>query len=175
MATAEEHGLTQRLEHPAGDLARILRRAEALEDDHELVTPEPRQRVTRPDSTPEALCDDAQQLVTHLVAQVVVDDLEPIDVAEEHRHPVPRAFGLQQRVVEVVEEEAPVGQPGQRILKRVPGQLLLEGLAFRRVTEHEDRGGRLGVTRDRRGGHRDREVRPVATLEAGVVGGHVPP
>ena len=45
----------------------------ALQDDHELVTAEARQRVAGPDGTAEALGDDAQQLVPHLVAEVVVD------------------------------------------------------------------------------------------------------
>ena len=150
--------LTQRLEHPVGHLAGILGRAHALEDDHELVAAETRQGVTRPDGTPEALGDDAEQLVADLVTEVVVDDLEPIDVAEEHGHPAAGAVGLEQRVVEVVEEQAAVGQAGQGILERMPGQLLLEGLALRGVPEHDDRGRGLCVADHRRRGHGHREI-----------------
>ena len=72
------------------------------------------------------------------MAQVVVDHLEAVDVAEEHRHLAAGPVRLQQRVVEVVEEEAAVGQAGQRVLEGVAGQLLLEGLALRGVAEHDD-------------------------------------
>ena len=60
-----------------------------------------------------------KQLVADLVTQVVVDDLEAIDVAEQDRHALARALGLQQRVVEVVEQEPPVGQAGEGVLERV--------------------------------------------------------
>ena len=119
--------------------------------------------------------DDTEQLVAHLVTEVVVDDLEAIDVTEEHGHPTAGAVGLQQRVVEVVEEEAPVGQAGQGVLERVAGQLLLEGLALRGVAEDDDRSRRLRVAHHGGRGHGHREVRTVAALEPGVVGGDVLP
>ena len=129
-----------------GDLAGVIGRGHALEEDHELVAAEARQRVAGPDRTAQAVPDDPQQLVADLVAQVVVDDLEAVDVAEQDRHLAARPVRLQQRVVEVVEEEPPVGQAGQGVLERVAGQLLLERLALGRVAEDDD-GSRRATSR----------------------------
>ena len=121
-----------------GHLGGLVGRGDALEEDHELVATEARERVARPHGAAQAVPDDAQQLVAHLVAQVVVDHLEAVDVAEEHRDLAAGPVRLEQRVVEMVEEEPAVGQTGQRVLERVPGQLLLERLALRGVAEDDD-------------------------------------
>ncbi len=78
-----------------------------------------------------------EQLVPDLVAQLVVDRLEAVDVAEEHSDMTSGALGLQQGVLEVVEQEPPVGQAREGILEGMPCQLFLEGLALRDVTEHD--------------------------------------
>ncbi len=83
-------------------------------------------------SAAEAVADGAQQLVAHLVTKVVVDHLEAVDVAEEDGDVALGALGLQQGVVEVVEQQPPVRQARERVLERVTGQLLLEGLALGR-------------------------------------------
>ena len=45
------------------------------------------------------------------MTELVVDRLEAVDVTEEDGDVVPGALGLQQGVVEVVEQQPPVGQP----------------------------------------------------------------
>ncbi len=75
------------------------------------------------------------------MAEVVIDHFEAVDVTEEHGHPAAGASRLEQRMVQVIEEETAIGQAGQRVLEGVAGQLLLERLALRGVTEH-DHGGR---------------------------------
>ena len=95
MAAAEQERLPQRLAHPIGHLAGVLGRRHPLQDDHEFVPAETRQGVTRSDDTPEAFGHDAEHLVAHLVTEVVVDDLETIDVTEEHRDPSSGAGGLE--------------------------------------------------------------------------------
>ena len=132
-----------------GDLAGVVGRRDALEQDDELVAAEARQRVTGPDGTAQPVPDDPQQLVAHLVAQVVVDHLEAVDVTEEHGDLAARPVRLEQCVVQVVEQEPPVRQAGQRVLERVPGQLLLEGLALGRVAEDDRRPRRATSPRRR--------------------------
>ena len=107
------------------------------------------------------------------MTEVVVDDLEVIDVPEEHGDPTFGAVGLEQCVVEVIEQKAAVGQARQGILEGVQGQLLLERLALRGVAEDKDRGRWLGVADHRRRRHGHREVRTVRPLEPGVVGDDV--
>ncbi len=75
------------------------------------------------------------------MAEVVVDHLETVDVAEKDRDLVAGALGLQECVVEMVEQQPAVGQARQRVLERVARQLLLERLALGGVTEHDDRTG----------------------------------
>jgi hypothetical protein len=83
------------------------------------------------------------------VTEVIVDHLEAVDVAEEHRHPAPGPVRLQQGVIEMVEQEPAVGQPGQRVLERVARQLLFEGLALGGVAEHDDGTRRPRATHNR--------------------------
>ncbi len=161
--------VAQRPEDGRRHLAGLVGRRDALQQDDELVTSVARERVAGPHRPAQALGDDAQELVTQLMPEVVVDHLEAVDVAEEHGHRAAGPVGLQQRVVEMVEEEAAVGQAGQRVLERVASQLLLEGLAFGGVAEHYDRSRRGRAPHDGRGGHGDREVRPVQALEERVV------
>ena len=113
-----------------GHIGGLAGRGDAFEQDNELVTTETGERVARPHGTAQAVPNDAQQLVAHLVAQVVVDQLEAVDVAEEHCDLAAGPIRLEQRVVEMVEKEPAVGQTGQRVLEGVPGQLFLERLAL---------------------------------------------
>ena len=143
----ERDGVAQRLQDRVGHPGRLIGRGDAFEQDDELVTAETGERVARPHGAAQAIPDDAEQLVAHLVAQVVVDQLEAVDVAEEHRDLAAGPIRLEQGVVEMVEEEPAVGQTGQRVLEGVPGQLLLERLALRGVAEDDD------GTRRRRASH----------------------
>ena len=170
---AQRDRVVQRLEDGGGDLAGVVGRGDALEQDDELVAAEARQGVTGPDGTSQPVRDDPQQLVAHLVAQVVVDDLEAVDVTEEHGDPAAGPVRLEQCVVQMVEEEPPVRQAGQRVLERVPGQLLLEGLALGRVAEDDDGPrGRRGPDEGRRR-HGDGEIRSVEPPKARVRAGDV--
>ena len=57
---------------------------DTLQQDGELVAAEPGQRVAGPESGADALGDRHQELVAGVVAEAVVDDLEPVDVGEQH-------------------------------------------------------------------------------------------
>ena len=168
-------GIAQRVEHALTTSIGVVRRVHALEQDDELVAAEPRQRVAGAHGPTQPFADDPEQLVADLVAEVVVDELEAVDVAEEHGHLAAGPVRLEQRVVEVVEQQPPVGQAGQRVLEGVTGQLLLERLALRCVAEDDHRARRRRATDDGRGGDVDREVRAVGPLEPGVVDGDVAP
>jgi hypothetical protein len=60
----------------------------------------------------------------------VVDVFEPVQVAEEHSYRATRAPGAGQRQPDVVVEQPPIGQPGQRVVQRPKRQLLLRMAAF---------------------------------------------
>ena len=60
--------------------------------------------------------------------EAVVDELEVVQVDIQHSHPGAGALGAGQRQLQVLLEQDAVGQPGQRVVVRQAGQLLL-GLA----------------------------------------------
>ena len=81
---------------------------------------------------------DAQQLVAGRVAERVVDLLEVVEVDEQHREPLVLRVARVQRVLEPVDEQRAVRQPGQRVVERAVRQLLLERDAVGHVARVED-------------------------------------
>ena len=61
---------------------------------------------------------DVQQPVADLVTEVVVHGLEPVEVEVEHREVRLVPADARQRGLEAVEQQHPVGQPGERIVQR---------------------------------------------------------
>jgi len=64
------------------------------------------------------------------VPEAVVDDLEVVDVGEEHRDGSVGAAGARQRELEPVEEDHAVRQPGEGVVRRLVLEALLERLAL---------------------------------------------
>ena len=85
----------------------------------------------------------------------VVDRLEVVEVEEEHRDARPAPAPAGERPLDVVAEEDPVREPGQRVVEGVVEELRLEPLAVRRVDEEALRDG---PARERLLGHRERLV-----------------
>jgi hypothetical protein len=96
-----------------------------LEQHGELVAAEAGHRVARAGDQLEALRDLDEQLVTGRVAERVVDGLEVVEVAEQHRQRtrVPTVQG--QRVLEPLTEQRPVRQPGELVVEGPSAQVLL--------------------------------------------------
>ena len=84
---------------------------------------------------PQAAGDLDQEPVAGPVTERIVDDLEVVEVEEQHRDLGPAPAAACQRPLDVVAEEDPVGQPGQRVVQRVVEELLLEALLVGRVDE----------------------------------------
>ena len=66
-----------------------------------------------------------QHLVACGVANRVVDQLEPVQVEEQHRERATTLAHAGDRGVEPFQQLRPVGQPGQRIVPRLVGEPLL--------------------------------------------------
>jgi hypothetical protein len=97
---------------------------EVLGHDDELVAAEAGDRVAGPDGAGDALGDVAQHLVADVVPERVVDKLQPVQVDEEHRQRRPGPPRPRERVRQPVEQQRPVRQPGQRVVRRPVDQLL---------------------------------------------------
>ena len=105
-----------------------------LDQDRELVPTEAGDRVARRARVPEALPDGPQQRVAGQVTQRVVDRLEVVQVEEEHGRLAARA-PADERVLDAIGEQRPVGEPGERIVKRLMPQELLRLAACRDVEQ----------------------------------------
>jgi len=132
-----------------GDVRRVT------DDDGELVTAEPTNEILRPNRLEEPRRDPCQDLIACRVAEGVVDRLEAIDVAEQHRGPSARCA---EDRVELLQDPPPVGQARQRVAHRRLGQLIERRLLLadvddlpehhRRAAHHDRRQAQLPV-RDR--------------------------
>ena len=79
----------------------------------------------------------SRSATARIVAERVVDVLEVVEVEEHDSHVAPGAAGQRERVLDAIAEEVPVGEPGQRIVKRQLAQLLFEALALADVAQVE--------------------------------------
>ena len=144
---AEHDRRGEAVEQPLGDLDRPALPGQALAQDGELVAAQPRERVAGREQRGEPRGELGQQLVAALVAEPVVDELEAVDVEPEHRGGAAVARGERERVVDAVDEQRAVRQPGQRIVEgAVPGLLLERDDAAQGVVE-------LRAARERPGAH----------------------
>ena len=82
-----------------------LRGGRVLQEDGVLVPAEAGQTLFRPQGLPKAAADLAQELISGCVAQRVIDELESIEIKEEHMHVVPAGKSL----LQPVQEQNPVG------------------------------------------------------------------
>ena len=121
----DEDRLGHRAEQPLGDLDRPLRGGEVLAHDHELVAAVPGDRVGGAQQRAEAGGDAQEQLVASGVAEGVVHRLEAVEVDEQDSHERVDAVLLQQGLLEPVEQQRPVGEPGEGVAQGQLGEGLL--------------------------------------------------
>ena len=164
--------LLDRLPHTVHDVDRTVGPAHVRKQDPELVGAQPRDRVTRAQSTAQPRFDLTKELVPVPVPERVVDLLEAVDVDHQSSDAIAAPGGSEQRLPATVEVKRAIRQPGQTIVEG-------EVLRLRCVTPHafgrtrndrkercpeepdarqQEQGERAKVVSDRR---RDRRVRHV--------------
>src|SRR6185369_10369171 len=92
------------------------------QDDDELVAAPAAPRVDDAQELPDDARGAHEDRVSHGVPEVVVDPLEIFQVGHQDRDDAVRALGAGNLAPEVVEQEAPVVEAGQRIGDRVDAQ-----------------------------------------------------
>ena len=105
-----------------GDGHRVVGVGEVLAQHDELVAAEAGNGVAGPQRSGQSRRQRNEELVAGLVAADVIDQLEVVEVHEQHRELGARAPGPGQRVLEAVQEQRPVGQPGERIVVGLVGE-----------------------------------------------------
>ena len=132
--------LRERRSQLGGDrLGRRARRAlidGTLHEHEELVAALARDDVAGPARFAQPLRNHHQQLVSDRVTEAVVHELEVVQVDEEHRAAAAAALRICDRDGQVLLEQGPVGQVGERIVERQMGKPLLARAAHGHVEEH---------------------------------------
>jgi hypothetical protein len=109
------------------------------------------------------------------VAERVVDLLEVVEVAVDDRDALALVAGGGEGALEAVLEERAVGEPGERVVVRLVGELALQRLALGDVVGHADDGHLRPERLDARDGERRPAHLAVVAHEAALDGGAAPP
>ena len=137
MLASREHERTrERSRDPLRGVDRVALGGDVLEQDSELIAPESRHRVAPAQRMLEARRRGRQQLVSDVMAEAVVDQLEVVEVEEQDRGQRPLAAQARERVLEAVDEQHPVREPGQRVVHCPFADRVLDRLALERVGQH---------------------------------------
>ena len=111
---ADVERLAERGAQPSGGHRRLRLVLDAGAEDGELVAAEAGDHVVVADRAAQPVRDLDQQPVAGLVAEAVVDDLEVVEVEEQHRDALPVAGGDAQRR----QERGAIRQPGESVESR---------------------------------------------------------
>ncbi len=146
LGARERERFGERLRGALGQLGGLLLAAQVLAEHHELVAADAGDGVLATHGRGQAAAHRHQQLVAGLVAEAVVDQLEAVEVDEEHGD-VGVVVGLGepvQGVLEAVLRERPVREAGERVVEREAPELLRA-----RVAVDRERGEVAGAFEDR--------------------------
>ncbi len=116
----------------------VIRMLGVCGEHRELVTTEPRDRVSRAQYAPQPSRDLLQEAVAAVVSQRVVDVFEAVEVEQQHAEHLLVAARRQQGLPQTVAEQAPVGQPGQCVVQGLVLERVGVGLALGDVAEGGD-------------------------------------
>jgi len=95
----------------------------SLDEDDELVAPEPPGGVLRPQRRGDALGDRTEEAVAGGVAVDVVDVLEPVEVHEQGRDRYMVAASPGQHLPGAFEDQRPIGEAGEVVVEGLVVQL----------------------------------------------------
>jgi hypothetical protein len=118
---------------PDGERAAVA--VDALAQNRELASTQPRHGVVRPDGGLDPRRRIAQHVVARAVAEAVVEALEAVEVDEQHGDDAVLVAAPPQRVLEAVVEHRPVRQAREVVVDGQVGELNLSALAIDRVAD----------------------------------------
>ena len=132
--------LAQHFEQPFGDELGAAGRRAAFDEHDELVAADPGDRVGLAERRREPRRDGTQQAVAGVVAERVVHLLEAVEVDEQRRAVGAAPAGPGEHLLDAVEDERAVREPGERVVQR----LVADALEQPRVADRDRRLARRG-------------------------------
>ena len=125
LARAELERRPERFEQALGDQLGAGLERELLADHDELVAAQAPERVGAAHDAVEPRGDGLQQLVAGGVPERVVDGLEVVEIDEQGRDLRLAARAAREHLLDAIEDQRPVRQAGQRVVRRQERELLL--------------------------------------------------
>ncbi len=105
------------MQQPFGDLAGVLLDVRPGQQYCELIPTQPGRHVAAAHQTAQSLAQRAQQQISGIMAVTVVDRLEVIQIDQQQRDRLTAPRGLGHGRFDPLDEVAPVGQLGQRVVE----------------------------------------------------------
>ena len=141
-------GLPDRLMNSGDELHDIADVPDAGLDHRELVAAEPRDQVGLAEATADAVGHRLQQFIADMVPERVVDALELVDIDIEQRELLALAGALQ-LALDLLAEQHPVRQVGQRVVMREVRDPLVGAPALGNIVDDVDQvAGFTGLVRN---------------------------
>src|ERR1700754_833661 len=114
-----------------GDMRGGLRIDDAFDQYGEFVAAQAGHDIARLQAGADASAYLEEQVVAHQVADRVVDDLEAVQVDEQHREQVARILAIVvQRLLETLQQQRAVGQAGERVVQGFVLEPAFDAFAF---------------------------------------------
>jgi hypothetical protein len=137
----DQEGLGERGEDLLADLGAGLGVRRGRQQHGELVAAQARDRVAGAQHAGDPRPDEPQEAIAVVVAQRVVDELEPVEVEEHHDRAGARARGGGHGTLHAIVEQRAVGQTGQDVVQRLAAALVgpAPGAVQRQQRQHEQR------------------------------------
>ena len=137
LMAADGEGRTERLHQARGDVSDLRPGLDLRQQHDELVAAVPRHHVLRTQRPNHALGHAPQYLVTRLVAERVVDQLEAVQVEEQDGQHGPAPLGLLEHRVQVTLEHRPRRQAREVVVLGPVCQLVVEPLLLDGASEQQ--------------------------------------
>ncbi len=135
--TADVKGFGQALMEALGAEHGVARLAQFGQEDQEFIPAHAGDQIAAAAQRGvQALADHRQHPVADVVAQTVVDDLEPVDVEQQQGGQFVPAVAAVEQFLDFAQDHGAVGQSGERVVQDVVLQAGLDLLALGNIAQH---------------------------------------
>ena len=133
---AEDDRRAQSIEKPLGHSARIAISHQILDQDGKLISTKSSRRIANAQAGLDAPGDLLEHRIARRMSEAVVHRLEVVEIHKEHRQRLTATSRPRKAVIQTVREASAVRESGERIVKGLKPQLILElAAAFKRLLE----------------------------------------